>query len=135
MSTDPIFAHWRPQSWETVAREEELAELAGAPAEHRCAHPDCRRPFNPAKPWQHYCSPACRRADQDEARKVGHMIARPALLAREMKHRTDVAGRAQGRAARNYVDRVMSAWRIAREERAKAAEAALAAEAARQAAE
>lgn len=109
------------ESWEDFA---ELGE--GGARDGRCAWPDCRRPFNAAKTWQRYCGPACRRADQDEARKIGHMIARPVLAMREGKHakpRTRAAVMAA--TARRYVDQVASRWREARARRAAEAEARL----------
>lgn len=115
------------ESWEEFSERRYAA--GGEPTQaNRCDWPDCRRPFNAAKPWQRYCSAACRRADQDEARKVGHMIARPALIARDGKHAKKFT-RAANQAAqgRRYVDQVMSRWREARAARAAAAEARLAA--------
>lgn len=113
------------ETWEDFA---ELGERGAG--DGRCACPDCRRPFDAAKPWQRYCSAACRRADQDEARKVGHMIARPVLVMREGKHaKRNTRAAVMGALARRYVDQVASRWREARAIRAEAAEARLEAEA------
>ena len=113
-------------TWEEFAADEiEIARNARPEEAGRCAHPDCRRRFNPSKPWARYCCAKCRRADQDEARQVGHMIARAALAAREGKHAKDPALRGLARAGRNYVDSTMTRWMNARAARAAHAEARL----------
>lgn len=99
---------------------------AGLARDGRCAWPDCRRRFDAAKPWQRFCCAACRRADQDEARKVGHMLARPVLALRETKHAPKGSiGVLVNSTARRYVDQLASRWREDRMARARAAEAAL----------
>jgi hypothetical protein len=109
------------EPWETFA---ELADRAPQRApDGLCAWPDCRRAFTAAKPWQRYCCAACRRADQDEARAVGHAIARPALTMRETKHAARGSRAAQlNTLARRYVDTVMTRWRDCRALRSATAE-------------
>ena len=89
-----------------------------------CFHPDCARPFNPAVPWQIYCSAACRQAAKSEFRRVG-ILAAPALLAhRAGKH----AGSDQpelrelSAAGRNYITRLQGDWRLDRMQRKARAE-------------
>lgn len=109
------------ESWDDFAELAHRAPLT--PPDGRCAWPDCRRAFAPAKAWQRYCCAACRRADQDEARAVGHAIARAALTMREHKHAPRGTHRAQmATLARRYVDTVATRWRDSRALRCAVAE-------------
>ena len=87
-----------------------------------CANPFCSKHFAPTRPWQAYCSAACRKQDEQEMRWVGQKAA-PALLAHRMgKYETDnEALRALGRAGRNYVSRLQSEWFASRRMRAQEA--------------
>lgn len=116
------------ESWDSFAEINIGAALLRAG--DRCAFPDCRQPFARARATQRYCCAACRRADQTEARLVGHMLARPALAAREGKHAKDWREQELGRMGRAYVDQVTTRWRDARRQRAADAEARLSAAAA-----
>jgi len=108
------------EPWEIFCDFEEQIR----PHDGLCAFPDCRAPFRAVKAWQCYCCAECRRADQAEARRVGHMIARPVLIMRETKHaKPRTGGALLNSSARRYVDQVASRWREARTVRAREAEA------------
>lgn len=100
----------------------------------RCAFPDCRRAFTRSTRGRGaqavYCCADCRRADGDESRRIGHIIAKPALIARQTKHAKDWQGKERNRKARGYVDHIVGEWKNARARRAADAEARADAEAA-----
>lgn len=89
------------------------AQLARSPLARAgvCFNPACSRRFTPMRPWQAYCCDSCRRAGEQEMRKVGHMAA-PALLAWRMgkyeEHDADL--RDLSRAAWRWVGGLQSAW-------------------------
>ena len=90
----------------------------------RCAWPDCSARFEPTSYRQIYCSTSCRKKDDAEHRRIGDLIARPALLARTHKHaKAETPEKALASAARTFQDRTLSAWRISRNQRKAHAEA------------
>lgn len=87
-----------------------------------CARPACSRNFEPGRNWAVYCSNACRAADDQELRRIGHKAA-PALLAWRMGKYEPETGdgdlRALSRAGRRYVSGLASDWFNSRRETAQ----------------
>lgn len=102
-------AHFEIEPFAEVA----FAELAACPLVEPgiCMNPMCSQHFAPTRPWQRYCSTACRKMDELDMRRIGHKAA-PALLAwragKYEKFNGDL--RALSRAGRNYVSRLTSDW-------------------------
>lgn len=110
-------------TWESTAGE--ICRNGHAPGLRRCAHPDCRRPFRPGKPWAEFCCAPCRQADTEERRRIGHLLATPAMIARQHKHAKKGSREALlSGMARTYADQLTTAWLEARARRAAEAEAA-----------
>ncbi len=90
-----------------------FAELAACPLVEPgvCMNPLCSQHFAPSRPWQRYCSAACRKMDELDMRRIGQKAA-PALLAwragKYEKENDDL--RALSRVGRNYVSRLSSEW-------------------------
>lgn len=97
-----------------------FGELQAAPLikPGQCFRPGCGAAFDPNRPWQIYCSAACREVDTREARSVGHKVALPLLAWRIGKYSDDPAIAARTRAARRYVTQVQSDWLADRRRRA-----------------
>ena len=85
-----------------------------------CFNPSCSETFVPQRPWQRYCCEGCRKADEQEFRRVGQKAA-PALLAWRMGKHGRYRGafgmetvtpelRAVSNVARGYVTRLQSEW-------------------------
>lgn len=86
-----------------------------------CFNVDCGARFDPSRDWQIYCSAACRRASEAEARLWGARAALPILIWRLWRYDPDPARRATVRAARRYLTHLQSAWRADRLTRAERA--------------
>lgn len=75
-----------------------------------CFNPLCSCKFNPTRDWQQYCSPACRRAGEQEMRRIGQKAA-PALLAWQMGRYSKGGALADlSRAGRRYYSSLAADW-------------------------
>jgi hypothetical protein len=106
---DALAVHFEIEPFADVAHR----ELAACPMVEPgvCMNPLCSQHFAQTRRWQRYCSPACRKMDELDIRRIGHKAA-PALLAwRAGKYeKTDDNLRALSRVGRNYVSRLSSEW-------------------------
>lgn len=108
-SSNGVTRQFVPEDFRTVAH----SELLNCPPweEGVCFLPECSQRFDPSRPWQIYCCPACERRATNEMRKWGHRLAMAALVWRMGKYNRDDQGVMDlTRAARRHFTHVQSAW-------------------------
>ncbi|RBW58427.1 hypothetical protein DS909_06675 [Phaeobacter gallaeciensis] len=101
-------AHFDAEPFHVIAEP----ELAAQPlvAVGVCLDPFCSAKFVPSRPWQRYCSAACRKRDEAEFRRIGQKAA-PALLAWQMGRYARPGPLADlSRVGRNYYSRLAADW-------------------------